>query len=263
MIYTIGMIPPDKAAECGAKAVALDRLWKMEVPISKGKVIGTEVYRQFVQASGLQTAISLALAEKPLDQMRWEEIWNLSQKIRLQFLKAPLPEKVQSVLLEKIGTLLDTPLVVRSSSVFEDTLGSSFAGLHDSLVNVNGTEAVLKAIKEVWSSLWSDRALMYFKELGLNVEESAMAVVLQEFIRGESSGVCFTKAPHSSDQLLIEAVPGLNEGLVSGTVTPDRITTDRSTGDILEWMRQQRSHETRPVRVCSELQYPPPKAGLH
>ncbi len=247
MIYTIGMIPPEKAAECGAKAVALDRLWNMELPISKGKVIGTEIYRRFVQDSGLQAAINLALAEKPLDHMRWEEIWDLSQKIRLQFLKTPLPQAVQSLLIESLGALIDLPLVVRSSSVFEDTLGSSFAGLHDSLVNVNGSEAVLNAVKEVWSSLWSDRALMYFKELGLSVEESAMAVVVQEFIPGQSSGVCFTRAPHSSDQLLIEAVPGLNEGLVSGTVTPDRLSVDRSTGDILEWTRAQRSHETRPA----------------
>ncbi len=247
MIYTIGSIPPEKAAECGAKAVALDSLCKMDIPIPQGAVIGTDLYRRFVQTSGLQAAISLALGEKPLDQMRWEEIWDLSQKIRLQFLKAPMPPAVQSLLIEELGIMLEKPVVVRSSSVFEDTRGSSFAGLHDSLVNVIGEEAVLNAVKEVWSSLWSDRALLYFKELDLSVEESAMAVVVQAFVEGECSGVCFSESPTTSDHILIEAVPGLNEGLVSGTVSPDRITVDRSTQDILEWLRPERSHAARPA----------------
>ena len=143
MIYTIGSIPDKKGTECGAKAMALDSLGKRNIPVPRGKAIGTDVYRSFVEDSGLQASISLALEEKPLEQMRWEEIWDLSQKIRLHFLKTPLPPAVQKMLLDGLADLIDRTLVIRSSSIFEDTRGSSFAGLHDSLVNVRGEEAVL------------------------------------------------------------------------------------------------------------------------
>ncbi|MFO7729836.1 MAG: PEP/pyruvate-binding domain-containing protein [Spirochaetia bacterium] len=245
MIYTIGQISAEKQATCGAKALSLDRLLKLDFPIPPGMAISTELYRRFVEYSGLQTDINIALETKVLDRMRWEEVWDLSRRIRHAFLKTPFPESVQQQLLEQLEPLLDSTLVVRSSSVFEDTRESSFAGLHDSIVNVKGSASLLNAVKEVWSSLWSDRALIYLKELDLRVEDSAMAVVVQKFVEGSVSGVCFTQNPRLSGHILIETVPGLNEGLVSGTVTPDRITVDRQSGRVIEWLEQKRTHETR------------------
>ena len=88
-------------------------------------------------------------------------------------------------------------------------------------------------IKLVWASLWSDAAMLYRKELGLTVEESAMAVVVQEMIPGQRSGVAFGINPNESTQAVIEAVHGLNQGLVDGSVEPDRWILDRITGSVL------------------------------
>ena len=97
-------------------------------------------------------------------------------------------------------------VVVRSSACDEDCAGSSFAGLHESYVNVCGFDAVIKHIQLVWASLWSDRALLYRRELGLEVEHSAMAVVVQLLVRSNFSGIVFSRNPNDPEQTIVEAV---------------------------------------------------------
>ena len=94
-------------------------------------------------------------------------------------------------------------------------------------------ESILEHIRLVWASLWSDRALLYRQELGLDVEKSTMAVVVQEMVFGERSGVVFGMSPAHEEQSAVEAVYGLNQGLVDGTVEPDRWILDRASGQIL------------------------------
>jgi phosphoenolpyruvate synthase/pyruvate phosphate dikinase len=76
----------------------------------------------------------------------------------------------------------DRATVVRSSAPGEDSAKTSFAGLHESFVNVKEVDAILDHIKLVWASLWSDAALLYRKELGLDIEGSSMAVLVQEIV---------------------------------------------------------------------------------
>jgi len=95
------------------------------------------------------------------------------------------------------------------------------------------TPAILKHIRLVWASLWSDAALLYRQEIGLNVEKSTMAVVIQEIVAGDRSGVVFTRNPNDENQGVIESVYGLNQGLVDGTVEPDRWIIDRSRNTIV------------------------------
>ena len=82
-------------------------------------------------------------------------------------------------------------------------------------------------MRKVWASLWSDAALLYRQELGLDVEKSSMAVVIQEIVIGDRSGVTLSENPNDSSQGVIESVYGLNQGLVDGAVEPDRWIVDR------------------------------------
>lgn len=90
--------------------------------------------------------------------------------------------------------------MVRSSAPGEDSRRTSFAGLHASFVNVAGLQAVLEHLKLVWASLWSDAALLYRRELGLDVRTSAMAVLIQEMVAGDRSGVAFGQNPQEPSQ---------------------------------------------------------------
>jgi pyruvate,water dikinase len=107
---------------------------------------------------------------------------------------------------------------------------------------VAGEASILKHIRLVWSSLWSDSALLYRQEIGLDVEKSSMAVVVQETVAGDRSGVVFTRNPNDESQGVIESVYGLNQGLVDGDVEPDRWLMDRSRNTIVSHTTPERKY---------------------
>ena len=233
MIPLIGEIEAPSVRRFGGKAVALDRAVKNGYRVPPGIVIPGEVYRNYLEETGLGSWLELTLSRKPLKDLRWEELWDTALRIRHRHLTTVIPESLQKSLAEGLIRFVDSSVAVRSSSPSEDSSRSSFAGLHDSFVDLTGTASILDAVREVWASLWSDRALMYQKELGLRTEDSTIAVIVQKLVRGEWSGVCFTRSPESDREIVIEAVRGLNESLVSGKTEPYRFFLDRTDGAVL------------------------------
>ena len=115
-------------------------------------------------------------------------------RIRNAFLQRPLPDRLRAVFARAIGPWLSRgAIAVRSSAPEEDSAARSFAGLHESHVNVTSLTDALDRVRLVWSSFWSDAALMYRKQLKLSVETSSMAVLIQEVAAGRSSGVAFAE----------------------------------------------------------------------
>ena len=111
----------------------------------------------------------------------------------------------------------------------------------------------------VWASLWSDAALLYRQEIGLDVEKSAMAVVIQETVAGDRSGVVFTRNPNDESQGIVESVHGLNQGLVDGTVEPDRWTIDRFSSKIVAHTAPERKNWIIPSPKGVHLAELPPE----
>ncbi|MCK7515228.1 MAG: hypothetical protein MZV70_72020 [Desulfobacterales bacterium] len=182
----------------------------------------------------MRERILLELHRKDFKEMRWEEIWDCATRIRNLFLRKPLPPDLAAALHAAVAErFAGRTVVVRSSAPDEDAAGSSFAGLHESYVNIRGTEAVVEHIRMVWASLWSDAALLYRQELGLDAGRSTMAVVVQELVAGRGFGVCFSQSPTEPSQALVESVYGLNQGLVDGDVEPDRWVIDRDFNKLL------------------------------
>jgi phosphoenolpyruvate synthase/pyruvate phosphate dikinase len=237
MIYlpdTLQETNGELGARIGGKGMALFKLYNAGFPVARPICIGTSGYELFVERNQLREKINLELHRKDIKEMRWEEIWDISLRIQNLFLSGVFPEELHHEIRNLVrGQLGDKPLVIRSSAPEEDSQARSFAGLHESYLNVIGLDEMLKKIKKVWASLWSDRAILYRQELGLDVVSSKMAIVLQEFIEGESSGVLFSKSPLDSSQLIVEAVHGLNQGLVDGIVEPDRWILERKNRRIL------------------------------
>ena len=125
---------------------------------------------------------------------------------------------------------LKAPVAVRSSSVSEDGENYSFAGLHDSFLNVTGEE-VVTYVKKVWASLFNDRALFYRLHKNLPLFEG-IAVIVLEMVRADYAGVVFTKHPIEQNHLLVEVTSGTADGLVDGSVIPNRYLLDRNTHKI-------------------------------
>jgi pyruvate,water dikinase len=228
-------IRPQSRRLVGGKGYSLAVLSQHGITVPDTRIVTTQAYEHFVSATKLRGRILLELRRKSFKDMRWEEMWDTSLRLRHLFLNTPMPAELAASLRSALAPHVLEPCVVRSSAPGEDSHTSSFAGLHASFVNVVGLEAVLDHIKLVWASLWSDAALLYRRELGLDVRKSTMGVLVQKMEVGEKSGVVFGQNPQDASQAVIEAVYGLNQGLVDGTVEPDRWLLDRETGDILAY----------------------------
>lgn len=139
-------------------------------------------------------------------------------------------DKIKSAITGRLDVLQlkEKRLVIRSSANVEDSLTTSFAGQFKTIINVKGLKGVMSAIESIYSSTFSDKVENYSSSLGINLRKMKMAIVVQELIPGDVSGVMFTANPTSNDDMLmVEAVVGLNEGLVSGALTPSRFLIDR------------------------------------
>ena len=237
------VIPLAEAADfderfIGGKAAKLAQLAQAGFRIPNGFCITTAAYEHFLQEGTLVNVIRMELGRKPFEAMRWEEIWDAALRIRSAFLAAPIPDAVAQeigIAVAKLGA--DKAVAVRSSAPGEDSVNRSFAGLHESFVGLVGKEAVLDAVRLVWASLWSDAALLYRHELSLDPSQSRMAVLVQEVINEDRSGVAFGRDPRDAqeDRAIVEAVPGPCSDLVDGAVDPDRWILKRSSGEVLEW----------------------------
>jgi pyruvate,water dikinase len=138
-----------------------------------------------------------------------------------------------------VRTRLETPSVaVRSSAIDEDGSAASFAGQHDTYLNIAGIDAVAHAVVRCWASFYSERALAYRRQLGLRLDNVRLAVLIQHLIVADVSAVVFSANPVKGrrDEIVINATWGLGESLVSGTVTPDTYLVQK--GDLTVSRRQ-------------------------
>ncbi|WP_319371651.1 PEP/pyruvate-binding domain-containing protein [uncultured Ilyobacter sp.] len=232
MIIPIKKIRRKDLPKVGEKAYNLSRLYSLGYLIPKGVSVTEDLYRKFVEETGLIDKIKMEFARRELSSMRWEELWDTSLRIRNLFLRTELPDKIYNELYQGLSQYKNLPVVVRSSSPGEDSSNSSFAGLHESYVDIRGIDNIMTHIKLVWASLWSDKALLYREELGLDPLDSSMGVIVQELIEGDVSGVAFSRDPIDNKHMVIEAVQGLNQDLVDGRVEPERWMVDPKDGNI-------------------------------
>lgn len=220
----------------GGKTTGLVRLRRSGLCIADGFCLTTAAYRYFVAHNGIAPVIALELGRKPLESMRWEELWDAALRIRSAFSKASIPADLAAAIRVAQQTLgREKSLAVRSSAPGEDSARASFAGMHESILDVAGGEALLWAVRAVWASLWSDAALLYRRELALDPATSSMAVLVQELVDRDVSGVAFSRDPANPtlERAILEAVPGRCSDLVDGLVEPDRWTLNRATGEVL------------------------------
>lgn len=225
----------------GGKAHSLGVLLAHGALVPAGLCVSSQAYEWYVRSTGLMERIFMDLRCKDFSEMQWEEMWDASLRIRNMFLNTPLPrslmDQLKSPLEETFG---DRPVAVRSSAQGEDSANAALASLHETYINIRGVYAIIEHIRLVWASLWSDGALLYRQKKGFSVAASSMAVLVQELVCGDKSGVIFGENPDDETQSVIVSVYGLNQGLVDGTVEPDRWILDRENGQILSHQAAER-----------------------
>ena len=142
--------------------------------------------------------------------------------------------------------LPDFIAAVRSSAVDEDGATSSFAGQHETYLNIVGADAILQAVTRCWESARSEHALDYRRKQGLSVERLQLAVLVQQLVASDVSAVVFSANPvtGSRDEVMINASWGLGESIVGGTVTPDTFIVRKSDLAVINRVIADKQHMT-------------------
>jgi phosphoenolpyruvate synthase/pyruvate phosphate dikinase len=225
------------ATTLGGKAASLDRLGRAGFRIPPGFCLTTRAFRAQVDslpaarpilerlvASGdvaLGAALAEVITEAPLIAAIDDEV------------HAAL-EAVEAAARETTG--IEARLAVRSSAIGEDGFAASYAGLHETELDRTSEEAPA-AIRRCWASLWSLPALAYRARRSLPLDGAAMAVVVQQLVPADAAAVAFTRHPVTgrTDQVVLTAIRGLGDAMVSGTVTPDTYVVDRASRGVVEF----------------------------
>jgi len=216
----------------GGKGMSLARLSRAGLPVPDGFHVTTEAYRRFVEVNDLQKEIIVAL--EMVDVGKPATLEAASQAISGAFARAKIPPEIADAILQAYASLPgpNPAVAVRSSATAEDLPEASFAGQQETYLNISGQEPVLKAVRKCWASLWTARAIAYRLRQKIGPENVALAVVVQLLVPAEAAGVMFTANPLNGrrEETIINAAWGLGEAVVSGTVTPDTIVIDKTTG---------------------------------
>ena len=221
----LGFDDPDCESpnEAGGKGAGLARMTRLGLPVPPGFVVRANVLADLLDASGARERV-LSHLEGAVDGVSESSraIQPLVQGLRL-------PVSFSDAVIGAFDRL-NSPagVAVRSSACAEDSEAASFAGQQETFLNVRGKEEVLGRIKDCWASFFSERALFYRSRKG-NLSDLGMAVVVQRQLAPDRSGVMFTIDPvrRRRDQMMIEAVWGLGEAVVSGNATPDHYVVSR------------------------------------
>jgi len=233
----------------GGKGASLAKLACAGLPVPGGFHVTTAAYRRFVAENNLEPHILTALEGVSVAEPATLEA--ASGAIRRMFLQAGIPGEIASAIVSAYAALpgSDPAVAVRSSATAEDLPEASFAGQQETYLNISGADAVLEAARECWASLWTGRAIGYRLKQGVRAEGVALAVVVQLLAPAEAAGILFTANPLNGrrDQVVINAAWGLGEAVVGGAVTPDTLTVDKASRQVLE--RQTASKQVMTVRV--------------
>jgi len=203
--------------------------------VPDGFATTADAFRLFLITNGI--AESLAALLKTLDRKDFSNLADIGLKARTLLLRSTLPADLTAAILAAYRQLsADIPggmsadtgrlsVAVRSSATAEDLPDASFAGQHESFLNISGEEALLKTVQRCYASLYTDRAIKYREDNHFSHENVALSVGIQKMVRADlaCSGVGFTLDPESGfrDVIHLSGVWGLGENIVQGQSTPD------------------------------------------
>ena len=237
----------------GGKGANLGEMTRAKFPIPYGFIITSQAYFEFIKKNSLGGEIKKAL--HGLNPSRPDELQHASKTVKRLIISATLPADLAKQIITyydnlqmkeqkyftahlgflnqvggRIKSIYSPPSVaVRSSATAEDLPSASFAGQQETYLNIKGEAQLLQKVKECFASLFTERAIFYREEQKFDHFKVGLAVVVQRLIESDHSGVAFSVDPisHDKNKIIIEAIRGLGEYIVSGKVTPDHYEVDK------------------------------------
>src|SRR3989344_918225 len=254
----------------GGKGASLSEMYNIpDIPIPPGFVVTAQAYSYFIEKTNLWEKINQILSKLDIDNT--EKLQDASKTIRNLIEEQEIPQDMKDEIIEAYeilgsdktgnsGELLEkyeenSYVAVRSSATTEDLADASFAGQQDSFLNVKGKEDLMDKVRKCISSLFTARAIYYRKKKGFEHDKALLAVVVQKMINSEKSGVIFSDNPTTKeDDVVIEAVWGLGEGIVSGQIKPDHYVISKNVDNfeiklLAQYAKKLEEHYKKPQDI--------------
>lgn len=225
-------------AKVGGKNASLaemyNKLSEAGINVPEGIAVTSFAFQAFLTHNALHTP--LAELMNGLDRKNYSNLSAIGASARQLILSGTFPVALEHAIITAYQQLTaneDSPVAIRSSATAEDLPNASFAGLHESYLNVTGKEAVLDAVRKCYASLYTDRAIKYREDNGFTHAKISLSAGIQKMVRSDlgCAGVAFTLEPESGfrDLIHISGLWGLGENIVQGTVTPDEFFVFKPT----------------------------------
>jgi pyruvate,water dikinase len=264
LILPFSKIDKDDVSLVGGKGANLGEMTKLGLPVPQGFCITVRAYDLFLRENNLETYIYGVLKNIKYESIK--DLENSATQIQKKILNSEIPEEIYREVTKyylKLSRSFRKILVaVRSSATAEDMPGTSFAGQQITFLNVKGEANLLNNVRKCWASLFTPRSIYYRYINKIKHEKVKISVIVQLMVQSKASGVIFSLDPvtNAKDRVVIEAVWGLGEMIVQGSVIPDKYVVQKGTNSILskEISDQQRQlikvgTENQEVKVLSKL----------
>jgi pyruvate,water dikinase len=267
----------------GGKGASLAEMYNHKFPVPPGFIVTAQAYDYFIEKSGLRNEIINLV--NSIDVEDTKQLDSTAKKIRSLIENSAMPNELRNEITEAYEVLdieksklthkgmtegalsilrnsHEPPFVaVRSSATTEDLADASFAGQQETFVNIKGIDSLIISVKKCFASLFTARAIYYRKKKGFATEKGYLAVVVQRMIDSQKSGVMFSKNPLKNDgNIVIEAVFGLGEGIVSGMISPDHYVlnkkldlVDLKVADKKIALTRSSSGKTEEIKLSNEI----------
>jgi pyruvate,water dikinase len=205
----------------GGKGANLGELTRAGLPVPPGFVVTAGAYRDAIEHSGIRSQLVDLLDRMDIDDPA--SLKDIAAKAQSLVAGMPVSPELRTAVLDAYHKLGDgIRVAVRSSGTGEDTSGTSFAGMNVTYTNVAGDDQLLQRLVDCWASIYGERVIAY-RSVEEVTDEPTLAVIVQEMVASERSGVMFTADPATgaTDRIVIEAALGQGEVVVSGMVEVD------------------------------------------
>ncbi len=211
----------------GGKGANLGELTNAGIPVPFGFIVTATAYFDFLKQTKITDKIRELLHSADVNNSK--QLQQVAKKVQQVILAAKMPLKLAAEIREAYKKLGGGLVAVRSSATAEDLPEASFAGQQRTFLNLRKEKEVVAAVHGCWASLFEARAIFYREQQGFDHFKVGIAVPVQKMVQSEASGVMFTIEPVTSDQskIVIEAIYGLGEAIVSGEVNPDLYVIDK------------------------------------
>ncbi len=237
----------------GGKSANLGEMYNFGLPVPDAFAITVYAYDLFLKDNQLEKFIYPLL--KNLNYENQKELENVSKQIQNRIKTSKIPQNIKNdvfLAYKKLSSRFKHSLVaVRSSATAEDAPGTSFAGQQVTFLNIKGEANILEKVRECWASLFTPRSIYYRNINKVEHSKIKISVIVQKMIQSDASGVMFSIDPvtNEKDRIVIEAVWGLGEMIVQGSIIPDKYVIQKETFYILS--KEINSQSTQLIKTSS------------